>query len=112
MSKNILFESDQILLMKMGEHIEIARKRRNLRAVDIYEGANISKRTYQRITQGYPGVSIGAIMSVLHTLSLEENILMLANPSNDEVGIAISQRELKQRKRIVKDTTDDLDTNF
>lgn len=112
MATAILFDSDLDLIKSIGDNVETARKRRNLRVVDVCDAANISKRTYQRLSHGHPGTSIGVLIAVLHALSLEESVLGIASPMNDDVGIAMSKRELNSKKRIHKERPDELDTNF
>ncbi len=90
--KQILFPRHQKLLEQMGENIKLARKRRNLTAIQVAERANISRNTLYLLEKGSPGVSIGALFNVLRVLGLHNDFLKLG--ADDELGRKIQDLKL------------------
>lgn len=86
-------------LRKLGQDIRDARKRRHLSMQVVAERAFTSRKTLQRVEQGDYGVSIGIYASVLHALALLDGFGNLADPANDEVGMALASAELPKRVR-------------
>lgn len=82
--KQIVFPKHQKLLEQMGENIKLARKRRNLTAIQVAERANISRNTLYLLEKGTPSVSIGALFNVLRALGLHDDFLKLG--ADDELG--------------------------
>jgi transcriptional regulator with XRE-family HTH domain len=85
------------LLSDLGANIDVARKRRRLKISQICERAGVSQQTYQRLKKGEPGVSLGALLSVLTALDLEGSISQVADPSTDEYGISLERARTTQR---------------
>jgi len=90
--KQILFPKHQKLLELVGENIKLARKRRNLTAIQVAERANISRNTLYLLEKGTPSVSIGALFNVLRVLGLHEDFLKLG--ADDELGRKIQDFRL------------------
>ncbi len=82
--KQIVFPKHQKLLEQMGENIKLARKRRNLTAIQVAERANISRNTLYLLEKGTPSVSIGALFNVLRALGIHDDFLKLG--ADDELG--------------------------
>lgn len=53
----------------IGGSIRRWRLMQTLKAEELAERAGISRSTLQKIERGEPGVSIGAVMSVMHALA-------------------------------------------
>ena len=87
-------------LQTVGEQIKLARLRRNLSVAQIAERATCSPLTIARIEKGTPTVAIGIYLRVLYALQLDDDILLLAQ--KDEMGRALQDLALKQRKRASK----------
>jgi hypothetical protein len=66
----------------------------------VADRAFTSRATLQRIESGDPGVSIGIYAAVLQALGLLKGLDQLADPSQDEVGQALSSAELPKRVRM------------
>ena len=64
--KQILFPKHKKILEIFGENVKLARKRRNLTAIQVAERADISRNTLYLIEKGNSGVSIGAICDFLN----------------------------------------------
>ncbi len=84
-------------LTKLGEDIAVARKKRRISTVSMAERAFVSRSTYTKIEKGDPTVSVGAYVSVLAILGLVGGVGMLADRSNDGLGLDIEEDRLPQR---------------
>ncbi|MEQ9425024.1 MAG: helix-turn-helix transcriptional regulator [Cyclobacteriaceae bacterium] len=82
--KQILYPKHLRILQKLGENIQLARKRRKLTAVQVAERAGIARNTLYLLEKGTSGVSVGALFNVLRVLGLHEDFLKLA--ADDELG--------------------------
>ena len=83
-----------------GEHIRLARLRRNLSVAQVAERATCSPLTVSRIEKGVPTVAIGIYLRVLYALQLDDHILSLAK--DDELGRALQDMNMIPRKRASK----------
>lgn len=84
----------------VGEQIKLARLRRNFTISQIADRATVSEITVSRVEKGLPTVSIGIYLRILYALQLDDDILWLAK--QDEMGKAIQDLNLKERKRASK----------
>lgn len=80
----------------------MARLRRNLSLRAVAQRAGIALNTVVSIENGEPGVSIGAIVNVLHCLNLAEDISKVA--LDDVLGRKLQDLELEPKKRAPKKT--------
>ena len=95
--KLLLFPKHQKIIEQVGEHIKLARKRRNLTAVQVAERAGINRATLYQVEKGNPGVSIGAYFNVLRVLGLQDDFLKLA--ADDELGRKLQDLELLGKQK-------------
>ena len=95
--KQILFPKHKKILEIFGENVKLARKRRNLKAIQVAERADISRNTLYLIEKGNPGVSIGAVFNVLRVLGLQDDFLKLA--ADDVLGKKLQDIKLLQKKQ-------------
>lgn len=84
----------------VGEHIKLARLRRNLSVAQVAERATCSPLTVARIEKGTPTVAIGIYLRVLYALQLEDDILLIAQ--QDALGRQLQDLALTNRKRASK----------
>lgn len=87
-------------LSKLGDNIKMARLRRNLSLRAVAQRAGISLNTVVAVENGEAGVSIGAIVNVLHCLNLAEDISKVA--LDDVLGRKLQDLELEPKKRAPK----------
>lgn len=86
-------------LTRLGENIRVARKRRGYTAQRLAELAGVSRPLLSRLEAGHPGVAVGALLSVLWALQLDEDFELLAAPERDQLGQALAKAELPRRVR-------------
>jgi transcriptional regulator with XRE-family HTH domain len=96
LKRQILFPQHKKILEIFGENVKLARKRRNLTAIQVAERADISRNTLYLIEKGNPGVSIGAVFNVLRVLGLQDDFLKLA--SDDIFGKKLQDIKLLKKK--------------
>jgi len=94
--KQILFPKHKKILEIFGENVKLARKRRNLTAIQVAERADISRNTLYLIEKGNPGVSIGAVFNVMRVLGLQDDFLKLG--ADDELGKKLQDIKLLEKK--------------
>lgn len=85
-------------ILKLGMDLKTARLRRRLQMETVAQRAFISRGTLTRIEAGDPGVSIGALASVMHALGLVSSLESLLE--NDTTGDQLATDELPRRIRI------------
>ncbi|RYF47430.1 MAG: helix-turn-helix domain-containing protein [Comamonadaceae bacterium] len=89
----------EFALKKLGQDVQIARKRRAFTQKRLADGAGISRATLQKVEAGDPGVSLGALAMVLLALGESDRLGQLLDVARDDVGLAIAIRDLPQRVR-------------
>jgi transcriptional regulator with XRE-family HTH domain len=87
-------------LLKLGQDISAARRRRRLTMDLVAERAMISRATLARVERGDARVSMGIYATVLFVLGMGERIGDLADPGKDPIGLALEAERLPQRVRL------------
>lgn len=95
----------KLSLEKLGEDIEMARKKRRLTTAALCERAGISRPLYLRMIQGAPGTSIGAYAMVFWGLGMGTIFEEVCDSSRDTTGILLDEARLPKRIRPSKTKT-------
>ena|SRR3990167_1486511 len=94
---HMLLPSLQRILSTLGEQIRLSRLRRRFSALMIAQRAGISRNTLRAIERGEPSVAFGAYASVLLSLGLEKDLLLVAK--DDVLGRKLQDANLPTRAR-------------
>ena len=81
-------------LVKLGEDITIARKKRRISTISMAERAFISRGTLYKVERGSSTVSIGVYATVLAILGLVEGLGQVADRHDDILGLDIEEDRL------------------
>jgi transcriptional regulator with XRE-family HTH domain len=84
-------------LLKLGEDIAVARKKRRISTVSMAERAFISRGTLYKVEKGDPSVSMGVYATVLSILGLVDGIGATADRRNDPLGLDIDEDRLPKK---------------
>ena len=105
MSKNIYLPIPaRSALIKLGQDINNARRRRRITKALMAERAGIAINTLTRIERGDPNTSMAAWASALFVLGLTENLRSLVDPSSDPTGLMLEEEQLPKRIRYNRKT--------
>ena len=84
---------------QLGERIRVARKRRAITMEEMSSRMFINRKTLARLEKGDPGVSLAVFASALWVLGLDSDLMGVALPEQDEVGIFHERKRLPTRVR-------------
>ena len=96
----VIFPEVKKNLTAFGTNLKLARLRRKISAELMAERADISRTTLYEVEKGSETVSIGAYISVLRVLGMDEEIAKLA--LDDELGRKLQDIGLLVKKRAPK----------
>ena len=96
------------IIVSLGKHIQIARKRREMTLDEMSSRMFVSRKTLSRLENGMPGVSLAVLASALWVLGFEKDLIKIAHPESDKIGIFKERQRLPKRVRSSK-KKDDLD---
>jgi len=92
-------------LGKLGNDLEIARKKRRLTVASLCQRAGISVPLYRRMVEGAAGTSIGAYAMVLFALGFGTPFDSMVDVARDDTGLLLDERRLPQRVRPPRNKT-------
>ena len=82
------------LLTDLGERLKLARLRRRLTAKQVAERAGMSVMTLRSLESGGSGVTMGAYLSVMQVLGLEQDLNKVGE--SDEMGRRLQDVQLSR----------------
>lgn len=86
-------------LLRLGQDIRNARRRRRIQVRLMAERASISRATLLKVERGDPGVSMGIYCSVLFVLGMLDRVASVADAAQDRLGMDLEEERLPQRIR-------------
>jgi transcriptional regulator with XRE-family HTH domain len=92
-------EAENHTVVKLGENLRIARKRRGLRIVDLARAADCSQDTLRRLETGDPGVSVGVLAKVMAAIGCAQELASMMDAAKDVEGLKGDVQRLPQRVR-------------
>lgn len=98
-SKESLPSELKIGLVKLGEDIRIARKRRRWTIEEMASRMFVIRQTLSRLEHGDPGATISVLVSALWVLGLEKQLFQVAAPEEDKAGIFLERKHQPERVR-------------
>ena len=84
-------------LIKLGEDIAVARKKRRISTVSMAERAFISRGTLYKVEKGDPSVSMGIYATVLSLLGLIEGLGNVADRGTDTLGWILTKTDCPRK---------------
>lgn len=106
---NALPERTRAAIIRLGKNIARARKRRGLTQQALADRMFTTPRTLYRLERGDPRVGLDVLASALHALGLDEDLLRIADPDTDRIGLFAEARRLPKRVRPRRSAADKLD---
>lgn len=98
-TKDVLPSKLRRALLKCGEDISVARRRRRITKRMMAERLGVALTTYDRIERGDPGVAMGTYMMALLVLGLGIPLSELIDPRRDDTGMLLEAERLPKRIR-------------
>lgn len=95
-----LLPSTDALLREFSDRLRLARLRRRLPAKQVAEAAGMSPMTLRSLERGGSGVTIGAYLSVMQVLGIEEDLNLLAQA--DPIGRQLQDARLPASRSAVR----------
>jgi len=84
-------------LMKLGQDVADARKRRRISTMIMAERAGISRTTLNKVEKGDASVALGIYASVFFVLGMEKRLADLVDIKFDETGLMLDEENLPTR---------------
>lgn len=85
--------------VRIGANIRLARRRRGITQADMAERMFVTRKTLSRLEKGEVSVSIGVLLSALWVLGLDRDLVGVADPEKDVVGVQRARALLPKRVR-------------
>ena len=89
-------------ILKVGEDVSRARRRRRLSRASLAERSGISEATVKRLEGGDGGVALENLARTLYVLGELDRLERLLDTATDELGIQLADEQLPKRVRARK----------
>ncbi len=86
-------------LIKLGQDLSLARRRRMLTQVSMAERIQTSVATLRRLEKGDPRVPIGTVAQAFFVLGELNKITGMLDTAADDIGLTLMNEQLPQRVR-------------
>jgi transcriptional regulator with XRE-family HTH domain len=84
-------------LLRLGETLSLARRRRRLSQVELAERLGVSVSTVRRMEDGHPNTALQYFARALQVFGELEKLERLLDTPQDSVGLALMDERLPQR---------------
>lgn len=81
-------------MVRVGQNISLARRRRNLTQSDLAARIGVTVNTVRRLEDGHPGVALQHIARAMQVFGELEQLEMLLDTSKDAIGMALQDEKL------------------
>ncbi len=108
LTQNSLPTELKVTISQLGKRVRIARKRRAITMEEMSSRMFVNRKTLARLEKGDPGVSMAIFASALWVLGLDKDLMNVALPERDDVGIFHERKKLPIRVR-ASSSSDELD---
>ncbi len=96
-------------IKQLGQRVRLARPRRGWAIAELAAKAGINRNTLSALELGKPGVAIGAYVTVLWVLGLDQTLDGVAHPDADTHGKALEASRRPTRVRKSQKSKDEYD---
>lgn len=86
-------------LLKLGEDLALARRRRRISTASMAERVQVSVATLRRMERGDPRVAIGSVAQALLVLNAIDRVAQLLDTGSDDVGLQLMDEAVPKRIR-------------
>ena len=87
------------ILLRLGDNIRIARKRRQWTIQDMASRMFVTRQTLSRLEHGDSGITLSVLCSAFWVLGIDSDFSELASPEHDKAGIFLERKNQPQRVR-------------
>jgi transcriptional regulator with XRE-family HTH domain len=94
---------------ELGYRLRLARTRRGMSIAELAAKADINRNTLNALELGKPGVALGAYVTVLWALGLDETLDGAAHPDADTHGKTLEASRRPERVRKIRKQKNEYD---
>ena len=111
--KSNAFINTELEIKRLGQNIQIARKRRKLNVSELALRSDVSRQTIMRVENGDPSVGISKVFNILQALGLLKGLSEIIDPELDRSQAIKEIKDLRESVVSVKEKTfTENDLNF
>lgn len=93
-------------LVRLGQGISLARRRRHLTQQDLAERIGTTANTVRRMEAGHPGTALVHIVRTLQVFGELDKLDQLLDTNQDTIGLILMDEKLPQRVRKSRKTSE------
>jgi transcriptional regulator with XRE-family HTH domain len=86
-------------LLRLGEDLSRARRRRRISRASLAERSGVSEATLKRLEKGDGRVALESVARALQVLGMLDRLERLLDSATDDLGLMLSNEQLPQRIR-------------